>query len=39
MRELERHEVIRQRLGEAQQSSAPDLSFEGYMADLEVDQS
>jgi PHD/YefM family antitoxin component YafN of YafNO toxin-antitoxin module len=38
MRELERHEVIRQRLGEAQQSSTPDLSLGEFMADLEVDQ-
>lgn len=35
MRQLERYEIIRQRLQEAQTSFAEDLSVDDFMADLE----
>ncbi|MDQ3248472.1 MAG: type II toxin-antitoxin system Phd/YefM family antitoxin [Chloroflexota bacterium] len=36
LRELERHNIIRQRVQEAQATSEPDISFEEFMADLEA---
>ncbi|MCB0187260.1 MAG: type II toxin-antitoxin system Phd/YefM family antitoxin [Caldilineaceae bacterium] len=35
LRELERHERIRQRYHEAHQTNEPDLSIDNFMADLE----